>query len=437
MMAAPPVARAKPLACPNCGGPIDFRTFGRTISVVCPQCKSVLDASNPVLETLQRTQLEQNERTPTIPLGTRGTFKGVPWEVIGFQTRAVTEDDETFEWEEYLLFNPYKGFRYLIHYEGHWSFVSSLEPMPTVIGTKAYFERHTYKHFSTAPAKTTFVLGEFPWRVKINDWTNAADYVDPPLILSSEETNNEITWSQGEYIPGAEIWKAFQLPGAPPPAKGIYLNQPSPYKGRVWGIWKMFFLMEFVLFALMIAFRMISSREVVLDEHHTFSTAEKGEPSFVTAPFELKGRAAPVELDVSTDLSNESAYFNFALINQDTGQAFDFGKEVSYYFGSDSDGNWSEGAAKEEISLPRVPPGHYYLRVEPEMDTETAEAKSVSYQLKLIHNAPSSIWFLFAMFLLIIPPIWVSIRSASFETRRWANSDHPIVKSGGSSSSDD
>jgi len=400
---------------------------------VCPQCKSVLDSSNPVLEVLYKTQKEQNQREPVVPLGTRGALKGITWDVIGFQTRAVTEDDETFEWEEYLLFNPYKGFRYLIQYEGHWSFVTALEPMPTVAGNRAYFEKHIYKHFSTSPARTTFVLGEFPWRVKLGDLCNASDYVDPPLILSAEETNNEINWSQGEYIPGSEIWKAFQLPGSAPAAKGVYLNQPSPYKGRVAGIWKMFFLMELLLLVLIAGFSMMSSHDVVLNERYTFSAAEKGEPSFVTAPFELKGRAAPVELDVLTDLSNQSAYFDFALINQDTGQAYNFGKEVSYYFGSDSDGSWSEGNTEEKISLPKVPPGHYYLRVEPEMDTESVAAKSVRYQLTLIHNSTSYIWFLMAMFLLIIPPIWVSIRSASFENGRWANSDHPRVKIGGSS----
>ena len=65
-----------------------------------------------------------------LPLGARGTLRGVPWELIGFQTRGVTADGETFEWEEYLLFNPYKGYRYLTNYRGHWNLVVPLEPMP-------------------------------------------------------------------------------------------------------------------------------------------------------------------------------------------------------------------------------------------------------------------------------------------------------------------
>jgi hypothetical protein len=446
-LVAPPVVRTKPLACPNCGGPIDFRTFGSSVTVICPQCLSVLDSSNPQLEILQKVNQEQNRRTPVIPLGTRGALKGATWEVIGFQTRCVNDDGELFEWEEYLLFNPYKGFRYLTNYRGHWNFVVPLEPMPQRTAHTArpiaWFEGHTYKHFTGGMAATSFVLGEFPWRVKVGETVLADDFVDPPRLLSSETTNDEVTWSQGEYVPGAEIWKAFNLPGAPPKPEGIYLNQPSPYTGKVWGIWKMFFLMELLLFVVMVAFSMVSKKDVALEETRQFSPLDKGEPSYVTAPFEFKGHAAPVQLAITTDLSNNSAYFGFALINEDTGQAYDFNKEISYYFGSDSDGAWTEGQSSATITIPAVPAGHYYLRVEPEMDTATESTnpftpKGMRYHLTLTHDAPSYIWFVFAGALLLIPPIWYSIQAKSFEARRWMDSDHaPGGGSNSESSSDD
>jgi hypothetical protein len=291
-------------------------------------------------------------------------------------------------------------------------------------------------------ATTSFVLGEFPWRVKVGEQVLADDYVDPPRLLSSETTNDEVTWSQGEYIPGAEIWKAFNLPGAPPQPQGAYLNQPSPYTGKVWGIWKMFFMMELLLVVVMIAFAMVSKHEVVLEESRQFSPLDKGEPSYVTAPFEFKGRAAPVKLDITTDLSNSSAYFGFALINQDTGQAYDFNKEISYYFGSDSDGAWTEGRSSSSVTIPSVPAGHYYLRVEPEMDTSTLPTnkyafKGMRYHLTMTHDEPSFIWFLLAGVLLLIPPIWYSIQAKSFEARRWMDSDYAPGSSSKDSSSDD
>ena len=37
-----------------------------------------------------------------------------------------------YSWREYLLFNPYKGFRYLTEYNGHWNYVTPLKSVPEV-----------------------------------------------------------------------------------------------------------------------------------------------------------------------------------------------------------------------------------------------------------------------------------------------------------------
>src|ERR1017187_5602984 len=101
-LVGPPIAKTKAMYCPNCGGPVELRGFGHALTVVCPQCLTLLDASSPLLKILQEAQ---SRRTPLIPLGTRGKWSATTWEVIGFQTRAVEEDGITYEWEEYLLFN--------------------------------------------------------------------------------------------------------------------------------------------------------------------------------------------------------------------------------------------------------------------------------------------------------------------------------------------
>ncbi|HEY1755462.1 MAG TPA: DUF4178 domain-containing protein [Bryobacteraceae bacterium] len=424
-----PASVAKPhaLACPNCGGPVERRGFGYAMTVVCPQCLTVLDASTPLLQVLQKIEAEQSRRTPLIPLGSRGNMNGATWEVIGFQTRAVIEDGETFEWEEYLLFNPYKGFRYLTQYDGHWNFVTPLEAMPQSPNQRGlfpvFYDNLVYKHFSGGDATTTFVLGEFPWRAKVGDQVVAQDYVNPPWVLSSEATNQEITWSRGEYMPGSAIWKAFQLPGSAPPAHGVYLNQPSPMGDKVGGIWTNFAIMLALLLGLAIFFAVFSRRETVFRSSYSFASGQQGEPSFVTGDFDLTGRPASVEVAVNTNLDNNWTYFNFALVNEDSGQAYDFGREVSYYHGADSDGSWDEGSRTASAIIPAVTPGKYYLRVEPEMDSG-----SVSYDLTLRHDVPNYSWFWLAAGLLLLPPIIYTIRARSFETQRWMNSDHPPVR---------
>jgi hypothetical protein len=424
---APPVAKPHPLACPNCGAAVERRGFGYAMTVVCPQCLTVLDASTPLLQILQKIETEQSARTPIIPLGSRGSLGGGTWEVIGFQTRAVEEDGETFEWEEYLLFNPYKGFRYLTQYDGQWSFVVPVEALPARASSATRpainYDGHLYKHFSGGEAETTFVLGEFPWRVKVGEKVVADDFIAPPFVLSSEITPDEVTWSKGEYTPGAEIWKAFKLPGSAPPARGVYLNQPSTMGTNVGGIWANFALLLALLVGLAIFFTIFSRRETVFRSSYAFSSVQKGEPSFVTGDFDLTGRPTSLEVAVNTDLDNNWTFFNFALVNEDSGQAYDFAREASYYHGTDSDGAWDEGSRNFSVMIPAVTPGKYYLRVEPEMDSGT-----VSYNLTLRHDVPNYTWFWLAAGLLLLPPVIYTIRARSFETQRWMNSDYPPVR---------
>jgi hypothetical protein len=203
-LVAPPVVKTRALNCPNCGAALELRGFGHTLTVVCPSCLTALDASSPEIKILGQIQ-EAQRRDLKIPLGTRGKFGNVEWEVIGFQTRAIVFEQDS--WDEYLIFNPYKGFRYLTEYQGHWNFVTPLEPMPArlaLLGRPGVsFEGVKFRHFSGCEAATSFVLGEFPWRVAVGEKVICDDFVHPPWILSSETTEHEISWSRGEYTAAA------------------------------------------------------------------------------------------------------------------------------------------------------------------------------------------------------------------------------------------
>jgi hypothetical protein len=87
----------------------------------------------------------------------------------------------------------------------------------------------------------------------------------------------------------------------------------------------------------------------------------------------------------------------------------------------DSDGSWTEGSRSESVTIPQVPAGRYYLRVEPESD---ANAPAMVYQLRVKRDAPHVGWLMLVLPFLLIPPIVVSLRSASFEGARWAESDY-------------
>lgn len=419
--------KPKALECPNCGAAVELRTFGQALSAVCPNCLSVIDAKSPSLKILGR--FHENFRVePLIPLGTRGIIKGDKFEVAGFQDRYIEVEGEQYHWQEYLLFNPFKGFRYLSHYNGHWTFIRPMSdiPVPGSRGVKkaATWGGRTYSHFQSAEAITGFVVGEFPWRVQVGDKVLAEDYTSAPYSLSAEVTDAEVTWSAGEYISGAELWQAFQLSGAPPPAQGVYFNQPSPYGPVIRETWKMFFLLLVAMIGVGMLAQMFMSDQEVFTRDYEFQPGGSNVASFVTPVFDLKGRTANVEIRTITDLTNQWMYLNYTLVNDQNGRAFDLGRMMSYY--------GSEGSRADSAMIPQVPAGRYYLRVEPEWQPDpgttvgamTPLPPKVKYRIRVNRDVPVH-WpaFIFVV-LLILPPLWRSMQAGMFEAKRWSESDY-------------
>jgi hypothetical protein len=422
-VSAPAVAS---LSCPQCGAAIELRTLDQALSVVCASCGSILDARDPNLHVLQAFQARQ-KYTPQIPLGTRGTLKGEKWEAVGYQVRGVRIDGRTYAWDEYLLFNPYKGFRYLTQYDGHWNDVQVLKAAPaeSMSGGRPVVTVHgeTFKHFQTATAETYFVLGEFPWQVRVGDLATASDFVAPPRMLSKEKTEDETTWSLGTYTPAAQIWSAFGLQGEPPHARGVYANQPDAYKPLAGSMAKRYLLFVAVIAALIIIRLVTASRETVFATNAAFFRpgAPADSLAFVTPTFTVSGRTANLEVTTEAQVDNGWAYFDYALVNEATGTTYEFGREVSYYYGRDSDGNWTEGSRRDRAVLPSVPPGQYFLRVAPEAQVPTS---FLEYRIVVRRDVPTLTPYLICLALLALPPIFVALRAWGMESARWKESDY-------------
>jgi ribosomal protein S27E len=423
--------------CPNCGAATAVRTFGHAVNVVCQSCRSILDAQDAGVTILQKYK-DAVPIEPLIPLGTKGTVPGhqPPFEVVGFQVRQIMVDQVAYRWREYLLFNPYYGFRYLTEYGGHWNVVSTLrslpdgEHMPGDSGTRTYQGRN-YRHFQTATATTVFVLGEFPWQVRVGDQATVVDYVASPRLLSAEvNAEKEVTWSLGEYAKGTDIWGGLSLPGQPPEPEGVFADQPSPYQGVTGGMWRQAALLMAIAAIVWVAHLATARQKQVFSQALAFDPRSIQDASLVTPVFELDGRASAVEVETASNLDNQWMGVGYALINDETGQSFEFAQELSYYYGVDDGESWTEGSAASSVTLPSVPPGRYFLRIEPEGERT---GKPVRYSVKVVRDVATSVWFVGALILVVLPPLMTSLRAAAFERRRWQESDH----GGGQSSGDE
>lgn len=405
------------LRCPNCGAPTALRAFQTTRTLACEHCGSVIDTSGERWQLVQQVEGAYNT-FPRYKLGTRGKVDGVTWEVIGWCERSVHAYGKRYAWEEHLLYNPYEGFRYLNHQDGHFVWITPLPGAPSLGPNRAAYEGQTYKHFSTAAqAKVDQVLGEFPWQMKRGDTVRATDYVDPPFMLSSEEDGDERTWSRGRYMPREEVVAAFgKFTREPQRLQGVYPCQPNPFStllrwsgtvlAATFGLWLLLSMLYLGRCENRVAWRGTvgpagASRELVLD-------ARKG--------------ASNLELDGRADVDNSWTFLECMLVGPlDVAEQARFaGLEISYYHGVSGGESWSEGSRSSSTMLPMVPNGRYLLQVS--MDPGSLYKGPVDLEVR--QDAPAYRYVCCSFFLLFIVPLIVVIRRQSFEGTRWSESDH-------------
>lgn len=413
--------------CPSCGGPVSMLAPGNTASIACSYCGTIIDTTNEQFAILQEAEKKMVSK-PLIPIGKKGRLAGGEWEVVGYMRRADHKGE--YAWDEYLLFSPTRGFRWLTTYNGHWNFVEMLRVRPRISNDKtASLGGKTYKKFSEGRAGVRYVLGEFYWRVKVSDLAGVADYIAPPEILSGEGDGSEMVWSRGIYIEPEDIRKAFVLSENMPPKVGVAPNQPSPY-GHCKTVGWVYLLFVMLLTVMQIYFTATAPAKQVFQGTFEFIPSRP----IVTPAFDLPGDSANLSVDLYSPVDNNWVEVAVDLVDEKTGKSIEFTEGVEYYSGSDSDGPWTEGSKNKDLILSSVPGGKYHMVIQP-----NAPGAIPNKVFKITLSRGVSVWsnFFIAFMLLSIYPLCIWCRGRAFEVRRWSESDMSPYESSEDDSSDE
>ncbi len=208
--------KARQFSCPNCGAPVEV-ALATSKSVTCRSCNCLIDLSQGVGAQL-RHALQDEPVSPLIALGSMGQLQGASWQVVGFQHRMGHEagdEDESFGWDEYLLYNRQRGFVFLVDASDGWRLVNPATGAPSYQkgGQSANYLGTTYRLLSSYEAETTYVAGEFYWQVRRGEKTFNRDFASANALLSQEDSGREVTWSSGNKLGGDAVAKAFRLEG--------------------------------------------------------------------------------------------------------------------------------------------------------------------------------------------------------------------------------
>lgn len=418
--AAGPAPPVRALGCPNCGGVIEMRAAGYTVTLVCQYCSSVLDVANPDVQVIER--YNEAARRLAIPLGTRGTLKGVEWEAIGYLRRSENGD---YPWDEYLLFNPYHGYRWLVTDGRGWTLGTMLTIDPATSFGGIGIDGETYApFFQGGRAQVDYVLGEFYWRVKVGEEVTTADYVRPGWMLSFEGNGDERNWTLGELLDGKDTAQAFGLtpprkwsPGGRPPLP----HQASPYGAAAKAACG-FALAAFVaMIVILILFGGSSGTQRYAVEVRTGGSGA----SATIGPIALRRAYQPVTISAEAPaLDNAWIDLDYTLVDRRTQQSFEAYGIAERYSGRDSDGPWTEGSRGATTKMAMVPAGDYDLLVDAN-GQRWAYSGSDAVTVEIKVSGGGRFWsnFFLALILLIIPPIFMVYRHARFEAARTGESD--------------
>ncbi|MBK9625279.1 MAG: DUF4178 domain-containing protein [Rhodocyclaceae bacterium] len=404
------------LQCPACGGPISLHD-NAVKSVACQSCLSVLSAENSSLKILQRVKATE-KIDPLIPLGSVGKFLNKEWTVIGFQARQI---EGGYVWHEYLLHHPHEGFRWLTNSEQHWNWVTPLTALPHHADGQysVRYNGENFMRYASDIATTFYVIGEFNWVVTVNETWLCTDFVAPPRMLSRESSNNETTWSIGEYLPASEIYQAFNLKSAVREPTSVGANQPNPRRESHTQVFS--YAWKFMLLATIVQFiwAFVFGGQTLLDQKIIFSPNQT--EAITTPMFKLGRDARTLTLKHNTDIDNNWVGLNLALIERNTGKTWQAIDDVSYWHGVDDGESWNEGDREPELLFRDVPAGEYYLVIDSEISEEKPVA--VTDRIRVVRDQAAWSNYILLMIFLIAFPLISRVRVASFEAERWAKSD--------------
>jgi hypothetical protein len=320
---------SKRLACPNCNGPIELRVPDQSLRAACGYCNHLLDVNAGALAIVGKLG---SKASPRIPLGSKGTFAEGEMTVVGYVVREAQIEGVDYPFEEYLLYEPKVGYRWLVQSDGHWSYVQPIAVGAVEqLGDEIRYEGVKLRLFQTAPLRVDTVLGEFYWKVTSGELSYGNDYVAPPAMISREQTGNEENWSLATYMKVADVEKAFgnkfQTLSSP---VGVAPNQPDPIHGVATPL-----TLTFVaLIALGILFAALAKPKVVYERTVNIPggipvtpevTANNPDPTpsnvFFSEPFQLVS-GKNVEVGFHASLSNNWAYVVASIVNTGSGVVY-------------------------------------------------------------------------------------------------------------------
>lgn len=418
------------LACPNCQHTIVYYDVAGSDHYACEQCHSYFRYSGeeqPVV--LNRYNGGPPADLKLLPVGTPGSLNGQACRVVGYTRRCEVQHPE-YEWTEYEVFQPAtQEYVQLSLFNGHWMLIRPANQMYEVTSDNGGYNHvkqpdATYKLYNRYQARVIFAEGEFNWNIEEDENLTLSEFIAPPVMLVQAQRGAQATWHRAEHIEPKTVAATFGLNVSDLPARDrMGAVQPNSFK-TAWPALRAVTLLAVALLCFG-QFYMFSTypEKQLLNQTLTVRADSSGTPGtnkvLVSSSFTLDHQAA-LEIDLRTTLNNQWLELPVSLVNEQTGQGFEFTKNIEFYGGVEGGESWTEGDREADAVLARVPPGRYHLNFYP--FTEKGVAPTIDVLVTTIPAVWSNFFIVLGL-VLVFPAVW-AFHSMTMERERWFQSDY-------------
>jgi uncharacterized membrane protein YeaQ/YmgE (transglycosylase-associated protein family) len=407
-------AVTKEISCKNCNRTIPLYAWPLSQSASCSTCSASYFFEKGEWKYRARMKLHKE---PAIPLQARGTIRGTEYQVLGYMEK---EDEDSYKWREYTLYNPAQGLAFLSEYNGHWIFLKEMGEAPVLVMNNVMafnFDGKTFRKYNQYRFSLIDCRGEFPGNAFDNNKPKCKEFIAPPDIWVREiHEERGLSSFHGTHISAKELHAAFGNISLPY-AIGVGAVQPVPgqvdagvLRNSILGIIGAFLL----LFLLSIVF---NQEKVVYENAITLPDSTTLSP-IVTPKFRLDKWRSNLQFYITAPVNNNWFEAGITLINADNGNEYSIEQGVEKYSGYEGGESWSEGNDRADAILHKIPAGNYFLQITP----ARADYTIGSFLLRVTYDVP--MWrnfFIFAIFA-IIPLFVLMISIYRKEGARWENS---------------
>ena len=201
---------------------------------------------------------------------------------------------------------------------------------------------------TTVLAAQAYVLGEFPWRVHVGEKSGIKDFVAPPRCYPPNRPSEEMYLVAGRVHDGQrKSGRRLSYPARRPRPRRLRESALAVYRaGRAlcWRTWLWLNLLS-AIGCSRLFYGSSQPGHVVFSDICLFAPRSGAEASFVTPILRTDGPRFECGSLHPHRLDNNWAYFNFALINDQTRPGLRLRPRSELLHGRDSDGAGAKAAA--------------------------------------------------------------------------------------------